>query len=221
MSRTFSKVPSGRNSHDRESAPHGNVHLQPPIHTHIEGLQKGSYRDFKALYEMFSGKLYGFVFGLTKSESLTKDIVQETFVRIWTGRQAIDPQQSFKSYLFKIARNLIVDSLRKQMNDPVFEDYLDYAENLALSHNGEDVYRKIDFDRFIRCLDKAKQALSPRQKELFELNKEQGVAAPEIARKLNISEQTVYNQLSAALKTLKQAIGADNGHLFRIFFGII
>jgi RNA polymerase sigma-70 factor (ECF subfamily) len=184
---------------------------------HIIGLQNGLYKDFKSIYDTFSGKLSGFVFGLVKSESLTKDIVQETFMKIWINRKNIDIQQSFKSYLFKIAQNLIIDHFRKQMNDPVFENYLDYSDEL--SADTDKIEQKIDFDLFVKQLEIAKTKLTTKQKEIFELSKEQGMSVPEIAQLLNITEQTIYNQLSSALKILRKEIGVIHLVLFLSFFG--
>jgi RNA polymerase sigma-70 factor (ECF subfamily) len=184
--------------------------------SHIEGLQRGTYSDFKVLYEAFAGKLYGFVVALTKSNTMAKDIVQESFLRIWINRQHIDPDLSFKSYLFKVAQNLIVDGFRKQMSNPVFENYLDYRDKLAMS--GEDVEQKIDFDLFMKRLENVKRKLSSRQREIFEMNKEQGISAPEIAERLSLSEQTVYNQLSMALQLLRREMGTSFLFLFLIFF---
>ena len=182
---------------------------------HIVGLQNGSYKDFKFLYDAFSCNLYGFVYGLVKSKSKTKDIVQETFIKVWVNRKNIDAQQSFKSYLFKISQNLIIDSFRKQIGNPVFEDYLNFNEELTVENNIE---RKMDFDLFAERLEKAKQKLTPRQRELFELNKEQGIAVPEIAQRLNINEQTIYNQLSTATHLLKKEIGTWGFFFFLLFF---
>jgi RNA polymerase sigma-70 factor (ECF subfamily) len=184
--------------------------------SHIEGLQRGTYNDFKVLYEAFAGKLYGFVVALTKSNAMAKDIVQETFLRIWVNRKNIDPGLSFKSYLFKIAQNLVVDGFRKQMSNPMFEDYLDYRDKLAMS--GENVEQKIDFDLFMKRLEIVKRKLSIRQREIFEMNKEQGISVAEIAERLALSEQTVYNQLSMALQLLRKKIGNSFLFLFLILF---
>ena len=54
-----------------------------------------------------------------------------------------------------------------------------------------------------KALEKAKTHLSPRQKEIFELNKEYGMSISEISSRLSVTEQVVRNQLSAALKVLR------------------
>jgi len=186
---------------------------------HIQGLKNGSYTDFKILYKEFSGNLFGFVYSLTKSESITKDIVQETFIKVWLNRENIDPQMSFKSYLYKIAKNNIIDDFRKQINSPVFEDYMEYCDNPHLS-NLENIELQLDLDTFIKQLNVVKEKLTLRQREIFELCKEQGLSSSEVAEKLNLSEQTVYNTLSLVMKILKKELSYSSflSALFLTFF---
>ncbi|WP_291591980.1 RNA polymerase sigma factor [Bacteroides sp.] len=183
----------------------------------LERLRLGSYRDFDALYKMYAGNLYGFALGLTRSADLAGNIVQDTFIKVWINRESVDPELSFKSYLFKIARNLIIDEFRRRLNEPLFEDYLDYCEEAALSAPTE-IERKLDFDLFVEELTRAKEKLTLRQREIFELSKEEGLTSSEIADKLGISEQTVYNQLSTSLRILKKEISSTLLFFFTLFF---
>ena len=64
--------------------------------------------------------------------------------------------------------------------------------------------QKIDLDEFNRRLEKAKKKLTPRQKEIFEMNKEYGLSIQEIAMQTAISEQSVRNQLSTAIQQLRK-----------------
>ena len=66
----------------------------------IRKLKSGSASAYKELYEQWVSRLYGFVYRYVKSEAVTDDIVQETFLRIWTNRSGLNPESSFKSYLF-------------------------------------------------------------------------------------------------------------------------
>ncbi|GAB6007803.1 RNA polymerase sigma factor [Dysgonomonas reticulitermitis] len=177
---------------------------------------KGSHQDFRILYEEYSGRLYGFVFSLTRSRSMANDITQETFIKVWINRENIDPSMSFKSYLFKISKNKIIDEFRKQINNPVFEDYMAYCDELYADGN-DNIEQTIDYDYFLQQLDNAKAKLTPRQREIFELSKEQRLPSSEIAQKLNISEQTIYNILSSAMKILRKEMGQAS-LLFLLFF---
>jgi RNA polymerase sigma-70 factor (ECF subfamily) len=172
---------------------------------YIKRLIAGSYKDFTALYNIYAPQLYAYVFGLIKSHVRTKDIVQDTFIKVWMKRKQIDESLPFKPYLFAIARNQILNEFRKQMNDPVFADYMQLGIEEPFSENT--VEQKIDFDEFNRLLQQAKKKLPPRQAQIFEMNKEQDIPVKEIAQALQISEQVVRNQLSAALHTLRDEIG--------------
>jgi len=119
--------------------------------------------------------------------------------------------------LFKISRNLIIDEFRKRLSEPLFEDYLNYCDEAVLSTPTE-IERKLDFDLFVEELNRAKEKLTSRQREIFEMSKEEGLTSSEIASKLGISEQTVYNQLSTALRLLKKEIKGTLLFFFTLFF---
>ncbi|MDR0509546.1 MAG: sigma-70 family RNA polymerase sigma factor [Rikenellaceae bacterium] len=182
---------------------------------HVEGLRRGSYEDFKALYDEFAGVLNAFVLSLTRSPQQARDVVQDTFMRVWLARESLDPEQSFKAWLFAVSRNRVIDVFRSRMSDPLFDNYLDSVE--ASRDAGDEVGAKIDFDLFRRRLDTAKLKLTAGQKRIFELIKEQGFAPGEVARMLKLSEQTVYNQLSSALKLLRSEFGTLT-LMFALFF---
>lgn len=181
----------------------------------IGELNKSSYKAFNALYDLYFDLLYGFVFSLTKSHTETKEIVQEAFIRIWIYREQIDPKQPFKAWLYKIANNQVIDSIRKQTANPLFEDYLSHAANENLIVSAEEY--TYDFDVFKQSLQKAKKKLSPRQAEVFDLCKEQGLTSKEAAAILNLSEQIVYNYLSQALAIIRKELSSYHLLLLMLF----
>lgn len=170
----------------------------------IQALKSGSEPSYNQLYRLWGSRLYRFVYGYVKSESATDDIVQETFVRIWTHRAALDPEQSFKSYLFTISYHLLLKELHRQIQNPLVEEYISYTSQLQSSENI--TTGAIEFDQFEKALQQAKTKLSPRQREIFEMNKEQNLSIADIAEKLSITEQVVRNQLSAALKIIRMEL---------------
>lgn len=192
------------------------VSLNKDIHTqYIQGLKSGSYSDFNKLYSIYSDLLYGFVLNLTKSPSDAKDVLQETFLRIWQKRQEISEDMSFKSYLFTIAKNLIIDSLRKQIDNVHFDSYI---KNELLQQSENSIEDNINFDDFMERLNAAKGKLTFKQKEVFELNKEKGLSIDQIAEKLDLSEKTVKNQLSLALKIIREELAPYHLILFVLLF---
>lgn len=179
-------------------------------------LKEGSYAAFNRIYEQYFDLLYGFIFRLTRSHARTKELVQETFIRVWIHRESIDPEQPFKAWLYAIARNLLRDQLRKQFNDPVFEDYLIHCSNEKLTVQWQDA-DPFDLEAFRLALTKAKKKLTPRQLEIFESCKEKGMAPAEVATKLNLSEQSVYNYLHQALTILRKELSSSYLFFFLFF----
>ncbi len=181
-----------------------------------ESLRAGSYDAFNQLYLLYADMLFGFTFQLIRSRSNARDIVQETFLRIWLTRKQIDPHASFKSYLYTIARNLIIDSLRRRTQQVDFrsrihsDDFPDFCEN--------DTERQINYTEFRRQVNLAKEKLTTRQYEIFELNREKGFSISQIAEKLGLSEKTVKNQLSLALKRMRNELMGYHILLFTFIY---
>jgi RNA polymerase sigma-70 factor (ECF subfamily) len=176
--------------------------MNQDIHISLtQGLKSGSYEDFDKLYAIYSNLLYGFVLKLTKSPSEAKDILQETFLRVWQTREQLSDGMSFKSYLYTIARNLIIDAFRRQMRNVAFEEYI--SSDVYLNYAENSVEEEVNFDEFREKLNQVKEKLTGRQRQIFELSREEGRSIPDIAERLQLSEKTVKNQLSLALKTLR------------------
>lgn len=179
-----------------------------------EKLKNGSYKAFEQLYDSYFDLLYGYVFGMIRSHNQAKEIVQDTFIKVWLHRSKIDTNLSFKAWLFKIAKNQLLNDIKKNFSDPVFEDYLIHSENNQLVAQSD---QEFDLELFRIALLKAKQKLSPRQVQVFEMCKEDGLSATEVAKKLDINEASVYNYLSQALSVLRNEL-KELSFLFFLFF---
>lgn len=180
----------------------------------IEKLREGSHEAFDVLYDAYADSLYGFALLHTKSTSEAEDIVQETFLRLWNMRTSLSVEGSFKSMLFTMAKNQVIDAFRQQISRSRFEDYIRFWEEENLLDNSS--VEKIYYDDFIAKLTVAKQKLTPMQQHVFELSREEGLSNAEIACLSSLSEQTVKNHLSASLKTLRLELLKYN-FLFSLF----
>jgi len=177
-------------------------------------LKNGSYKAFESLYDEYSDLLYGYVFGMIRSHTQTREIVQDTFIKVWLHRSKIDTELSFKAWLYKIAKNQLLNNIKKNYSDPVFEDYLAHCEDYNLSAQSDNEF---DMELFRIALVKAKQKLSPRQIQVFEMCKEEGLSATEVAERLNITVASVYNYLSQSLSIIKSEM-KELSFMFFLFF---
>jgi len=161
---------------------------------------------FDAIYNKYCHRLYKFVFVYLKREEDAEEIVQEVFIKVWNARDKIDVYSSFKSFLFTIAYNETMSLLRKRLIEAKSREYLKSIQQIETSDQviNELQYKELD-DRLQASLNQ----LTPRQKEIFILSREEGLTHKEIAEKLNISESTVNNHLVSTLKFLKSRINGD------------
>lgn len=170
----------------------------------IKKLREGSHEAFDVLYNRYADSLYGFALLHTRSAAAAEDIVQDTFLRLWNMRATLSVEGSFKSMLFTIAKNQMIDAFRRQINRPEFENYIHFCEDENLLDNSS--VEQIYYDDFIDKLTIAKRKLTPAQRNVFELSREEGLSNAEIADLAGLSEQTVKNHLSAALKILREEL---------------
>ena len=167
----------------------------------IRRVKQGDGKAFRVLYEHLASDLYNYTFQYVKSDTTAQEIVQDSFVRLWRSRARLDETRDPKSYLFTIAYHQILREFRQQLRNPLLRDYLEYSETLP-----EDEKISYDYDTYVRAIENAKKRLPPRQRQIFVMNKEQGLPPKEIASRLGISEQVVRNQLSAAMKSIRERL---------------
>ena len=185
------------------------------LKSYIKELRKGSHKAFNSIYDMYADKVYGFVFAHTKSREISNDMVQETFLKLWTMRETLSLEGSLQAMLFTISHNKMIDMFRAQINKVEFEDYIEYSENIEPGDNTTE--KKIYYDDFLKALKICKSQLPLRQMEIFEMSRENGKSIEQIADQLKLSEQTVKNQLTSATKTLRTELLKYN-FLYLILF---
>lgn len=180
----------------------------------IKLLQKGNIASFDLLFERYSPKLFGFAFRYFKNETDAEELVQEVFVKVWENHRSLKTELSFKSYLFTIALNQI----RKHFNKKNVS--FRYIKNL---HDNPEVSPPTISDDYESNLQQIYQIIDQmpeRRREIFLKSKIEGKSAKDIASELNISPGTVDNQVSEALRFIRNHLKADNLglSLFAILF---
>ena len=165
----------------------------------IDELRKGSYKAFTIIYDNYADKLYGFVIKQLRNKQLAEDVVQDTFMRLWDNREQVNCLGNIQSFIFTIAKHRIIDLFRRQINEYQYQEFIEFCKNKEDNLTPEDTYL---YDEFLKQLEKSKKVLSQRECEIYELSREKNLQLKDIALKLKLSEQTVKNYLSSALKVL-------------------
>lgn len=161
----------------------------------------GNENAFAKLFNLYEHQLSCYIIGFTKSQSLTEEIVQDVFLKIWLNRKALIEIHCFKSYLFITARNHTLDCL-KQINRKKKreKEWLNSIINQGTIEVEESLIDK-SFDK----IEAAVKSLPCQQKKIY-LLRNNGLKRTEIARKLNISVETVKKHSMLTRRFLKHTL---------------
>jgi RNA polymerase sigma-70 factor (ECF subfamily) len=165
----------------------------------VQQLIAGNEKAFRKIFDTYHKDVYAYSRSMLKISELAEEIVQDVFLNIWLHRERINPDLSFKSYLFTIARNLTYNMLNKAVTDRKLREEVFY--NSVKEHNPTEA-QIVEADYEIIKM-KAIDQLPPKRKQIFKLSRDEGMSYEEISKKLNISVSTVKGQMSKALATIR------------------
>lgn len=174
---------------------------------------------FNEIYERYWLKLYKVAFEKIKSSDEAEDLVQDLFVSIWMKRETLVIQISLNAYLFAAIKYRIINHISANI---VKRDYL-HSLNKAIMDYDNATSDSLTFKDTEQWINFGINKLSPKVREVFNLSRQENLSIKEIATKLDVSDQTVKNQISKALKVLRvhlNNISASNLFLISPFYWI-
>ena len=121
-------------------------------------------KEFDEIYRLYSADLYRFILNLRKNDSLAMDIMQDTMLRAIENISKFKGNCSIKTYLFTIARNLYLDTLKKSENKNISSDETEqeFSDGTSFVDKLTDKESALTIHRFLHCLDEP-------YKEIFSL----------------------------------------------------
>ncbi|TCJ19925.1 sigma-70 family RNA polymerase sigma factor [Rubrobacter taiwanensis] len=156
--------------------------------------------EIRAAYREHAGELYRLALRSLGDRGLAEEVVQETFVRAWRSRERFDAERgSMRTWLFAIARNLVVDAARKRAARP--------PGTRGGSESGEESSGPVEdpAERTLRALlvGEALESLSEdHRRVIFEVYY-QGRLYSEVAEDLGVPSGTLRSRMYYALKSLR------------------
>jgi RNA polymerase sigma-70 factor (family 1) len=166
----------------------------------IKKIVSGDRQAFAVLYQQYVGELYRYVYLFVKCKEDSEEIVQEIFVKIWNRREKLDEVTSFKAYIYKSAKNLLLDEIRKNA--------VKAKALLILKSDSEASFDKTD-DRIIynehyQIAEQAISSLPEKRRLIFLMRTREELSLDEIAAKLSISKSVVKKQLYAGISFVRK-----------------
>ena len=183
--------------------------------TLIRMLVEGSQLAFRHIYDLYAAKLYAFCLQYTKSRNETDEIVQDAFIWLWNHRTELRQRNSLKALPFISIRHQLINAWRRNAKAPVYEDFIDYRDRLCGDRATD---ADFDYTEFLRVVRQQLDKLPQTQRRVIELSRFDNLAVRDIAQTLSLSEQTVKNNLSIGLKTLKKLLAEQSIVLLFLFY---
>lgn len=163
-------------------------------------IQQGDEEAFKTAFDLYYAGLVAFGNHILKNKDVSRDLVQEVFLKLWLNRDEISVHSSLKAYLFSAINNSALNYIRRQKIELAFRER-------SVSCWIFDDYDQIKVNPFVEAaLKKAIDRLPSKARQCFTLTQIDGLSIREAAQELNVAEKTVENQLSRSRKILQQKL---------------
>ncbi|MCH7415268.1 sigma-70 family RNA polymerase sigma factor [Belliella sp. R4-6] len=168
----------------------------------FEQFKSGNKQAIEKVYKIYKVPVMRFVQSFIKDREAAENIFHEVFLKIFDKKDALSLEAGFQSYLFTITKNEVFDYFKKLKSDSKKKEaywLAHYGQEESTFEEGsqEDLYVK---------LESAVKCLSAKKRKILELSYFENLSYYEISERLDISKNTVKNQLVKARSILKSHV---------------
>ncbi|MCT4587391.1 MAG: RNA polymerase sigma-70 factor [Carboxylicivirga sp.] len=173
----------------------------------ISKLKSGNKKTFQLIYkEYYEVILYICLQYLTNRED-AKEAVQDAFVKLWTNRSIINENKSLYNFLYTIAKNNCLSSIKK--NEVILKKqenikWMEMQSNYEALHRLD--YESLEFKELQEKIEEAIERLPEQCRKVFKLSRFSQLKNKEIAEQLNLNLKTVEAHMTKSLRLLKQEL---------------
>lgn len=177
-------------------------------------LKQGDERAFELLYHRYKGLLYVHAYKRLHNREEVRDIIHEIFLSLWEKRETLVITGSLPAWLYQAVRYKIIDTIAREQHArqylDTFQQFLNTGGNTADHLAREKILTSI--------IDKEIDSLPPKMRQVFELSRKANLSHKQIARMLDLSEQSVRSHIKNALRVLRPKLGLYPLLAFQLFF---
>ncbi len=168
----------------------------------ISRLIEGDEMAFEILFYRYRGKVGHFIKRSVPVQFDFEGIINEIFLRIWINKENLDPERPLGPYIFRVARNLVIDELRKKVEHLTYLRDNSFYIDVGINETDLHLEEKELQSWFNAVLSK----VPIKRREIFIMNRLDDLSYKEIAQKLDISENTVDTQIRRTLLFLRNEL---------------
>lgn len=172
-------------------------------HQLLEYCRNGNDKAFDIIFQRYFKPLHSLSLKYVRNTEIAEELVMDLMMWVWEKR-AVDfcPDGNLKAYLFRAIRNSIISFFRKKTlaTQPLELCHEETMEDSRQADHNQ-VYAEID-----ACFRQKLNELSPQRRKVYEMSREEEMTYPQIARKLNLSANTVKSHMSFSLNHLRKSM---------------
>lgn len=176
----------------------------------LKDIALGDGKAFDEVYRHYHGEISRYVLKFVKSAEHTEDLCQEIFLKVWEKRETLPNLQSFRAYIFTVAKNRVLDFLRHAAIERSAREEIIRASLHQASH----VEEALQSEEYQHYLQKVLRELSPRDQEVFRLCREMEHSYDEAAEVLGVSRNAIKKHMVKAIRYIKYAAFKNFGLSF-------
>lgn len=164
-------------------------------------VKAGDLNRMGLLFERYHLELFGFLYHMSSHADSSEDMVQTVFYRMLKYRHTFTGDGSFRSWMYHLARNVLVDSVQQNKRSAQHYDVQAYAERIG---GGTLADASLQKEEEVALLQEVLARLSDDHREVLVLSRYQELSYAEIARILNTTEGAVKVRVHRAMNELKK-----------------
>ncbi len=157
--------------------------------------------DYNQIFNDYATPLYRFVYSKSSNVSLSEDIVQDAFLKLWQKCKDV-PFAKAKSFLYTVASNLFIDKVR---HEKVKQNFQLVAKKPSQSIETPDF--QLEKKEYKAKLERIIASMPEKSREVFLMNRIESLPYREIAERLQLSQKAVEKRMGIALKYLRENLG--------------
>lgn len=174
------------------------------MNTIIEGLKKGDKKTYRYIFKEYYGMLYNLCYQYIGDENYSKDIVQNTFMKLWESRKSIKDNSNIKNYLYTITKNESLNYLSKQI---IVAEDLESGTLSEIKFNFSSLSKMdadyMEFEELKDIIWNSVAKLSKSTRDVFIKSRFEGLTNKEISDQTGLAVKTIESHITKSLKHLK------------------
>jgi RNA polymerase sigma-70 factor (family 1) len=179
-------------------------------------ISKGDRAAFSFLYNRYGNNLLRFVSSFCFSKEVSEEIVQDLFVKIWSQREDIIYVTAIKPYLYRSAKNLLLNYVRTLQKEARVLEVI-RADALQTTNHIED---EVIYNEYYGIAQTAIDLLPVKRKMIFKMRHDDDLSLDEISERLSISKSVVKKQLYSGIHFVREYLN-KRGDIATLFIGIL